>query len=94
MPRRSRPGLAEARQAVLDATVLAVACLITYLLVTRVLSRLYFISRADVLLGGLWAVIATIFVNRDSYRHSLAAAASRMAATLVSFPASHPRRGS
>jgi uncharacterized membrane protein YccC len=33
----------------------------------------------------MWAVIATIFVNRDSYQQSLAAAASRMAATSVSF---------
>lgn len=55
------------------------------LVVTRLLSRVYFFSKSDVLLGGMWAVIATIFVNRDSYQKSLAAAASRMAATLVSF---------
>jgi uncharacterized membrane protein YccC len=33
----------------------------------------------------MWAVIATIFVNRGSYEQSLAAAASRMAATSISF---------
>ena len=69
----------------MDCTLLAVACLITYLLVTRLLSRLYFVSKADDILGGMWAVIATIFVNRHSYQQSLAAAASRMAATSVSF---------
>jgi uncharacterized membrane protein YccC len=53
--------------------------------VTSVLSRLYFVSRNDDLLGGLWAVIATIFVIRDSYQHSVSAAVSRMAATTVSF---------
>jgi uncharacterized membrane protein YccC len=68
-----------------DAAVLAIACLITYLLVTRVLSLLYFISKDDDSLGGMWAVIATIFVIRNSYQQSVAAAASRMAATSVSF---------
>ena len=85
MPRRLHPGWAKFRNAVVDGAVLAIACLIIYLLVTRLLSRLYFVSQADALLGGMWAVIATIFVNRDSYQQSLAAAASRMAATSVSF---------
>jgi uncharacterized membrane protein YccC len=76
---------AEVRDAVVDCTVLAVACLVTYLVATSVLSHLYFVSRADSLLGGLWAVIATVFVSRDSYQHSLAAAMSRMSGTLVSF---------
>jgi hypothetical protein len=47
--------------------MLAIACLITYLLVTRVLSLLYFISKDDDSLGGMWAVIATIFVIRLIY---------------------------
>jgi uncharacterized membrane protein YccC len=85
MSHRPFPGWTEVRGAVVDATVLAVACVITYLLVTSALSRLYFVSRNDDLLGGLWAVIATIFVIRDSYQHSVSAAVSRMAATTVSF---------
>jgi uncharacterized membrane protein YccC len=76
---------AEVRVAVADCIMLAVACLVTYLVATNVLSHLYFLSRADSLLGGLWAVIAAVFVSRDSYQHSLAAAVSRMAGTLVSF---------
>jgi uncharacterized membrane protein YccC len=85
MPHGSFPGWAKVGAAVLDATVLGIACLITYLLVTRALSRVYFISKDDDLLGGMWAVVATIFVVRESYRQSVAAATSRMAATLVSF---------
>ena len=46
---------------------------------------MYFLSKADDALGGLWAVIATIFVFRDSYQRSVSAAVSRMSATLVSF---------
>jgi uncharacterized membrane protein YccC len=45
----------------------------------------YSASRDDDLLGGMWAVIATIFVLRDSFGKSVAAAVSRMAATSVSF---------
>src|SRR6202034_2712281 len=45
----------------------------------------YSVSRDDDLLGGMWAVIATIFVLRASFGQSVAAAVSRMAATSVSF---------
>ena len=85
MAQRTYPSWADVRTAVLDSAVLAVACLASYLVVTRLLSQLYFISRADTLLGGMWAVIATIFVIRDSYRRTVSATASRMAATFVSF---------
>jgi uncharacterized membrane protein YccC len=76
---------AQARIAILDCSILAIASLITYWLVTSLLARVYSISRSDDLLGGLWAVIATIFVCRDSYEQSVAAAVSRMAATSASF---------
>jgi hypothetical protein len=76
---------AEARTAILECCLLAIACLITYELVTRLLVHVYSVSRADDMLGGMWAVIATVFVSRDSYQHSVAAAVSRMAATSVSF---------
>ena len=79
------PTWAQAQIAILECTVLAIASLITYWLTTSLLARVYSISRADDLLGGLWAVIATIFVCRDSYQQSVTAAVSRMAATSVSF---------
>ena len=76
---------AEVRVAVLDCGVLAIACLVTYWLATYVLSRIHSVSRADDMLGGLWAVIATVFVCRFSYDQSTTAAVSRVAATSVSF---------
>ena len=79
------PPQAEVRAAAVDSFLLAAACLISYWLTTRVLSLVYSVSAADDALGGLWAVIATVFLFRDSYNKSLAAAVSRMAATLVSF---------
>ena len=80
-----RPSWPQARTAVVECVVLAVACLITYWLARNLLSRVYSVSRDDDLLGGMWAVLATIFVLRDSYAKSVAAAVSRMSATFVSF---------
>ena len=80
-----RPSSPQARTAVVECVVLAVACLITYELATRALSRVYSLARDDDLLGGMWAVLATIFVLRDSFGKSVAAAVSRMSATCVSF---------
>ncbi len=80
-----RPSWPQAGTAVVECVVLAVACLITYWLVTSALSHVYSLSPDDDLLGGMWAVIATIFVLRDSYGKSVAAAVSRMSATFVSF---------
>jgi uncharacterized membrane protein YccC len=79
------PPKVEVRTAAVDSILLAVACLASYWLTTRMLSLAYSVSRGDDELGGLWAVIATVFLFRDSYHKSLAAAVSRMAATLVSF---------
>jgi hypothetical protein len=72
------------RVAVLDSVILAIACLITFMLVTDVLTRVYHLPRADDLIGGLWAVIAAVFVFRDTYQHSVSAAVTRIAATGVS----------
>jgi uncharacterized membrane protein YgaE (UPF0421/DUF939 family) len=91
MPNTPRTGPAhrerwrEVREAVQDSVVLGVACLITYLLATDILAHLYFVSHDDEVLGGLWAVIATVFVLRSSYEQSMTAALSRVMATLVSF---------
>jgi hypothetical protein len=63
---------------------LSVATLATYLLTTHVLAQVHSLSRADDLLGGMWAVIATLFVFRDTYGQSVTVAVSRMAATSVS----------
>jgi uncharacterized membrane protein YccC len=59
--------------------------LISYWLVTRLLAHVYSISGNDDQLGGMWAVVATVFVYRYSYEESVYAALSRTAATSVSF---------
>ena len=75
----------EAREDLVKAAVLAAAAVCSYLLATGVLSRLYSASRADDLIGGLWTLISTVFVFRDSHEHSVAAAISRVSATAASF---------
>jgi hypothetical protein len=72
-------------QAVNHAVVLAICCFISFRIVTDILAAAQFLPRDDELLGGMWAVIATIFVFRYSYEESARAALSRTSATLVSF---------
>jgi uncharacterized membrane protein YgaE (UPF0421/DUF939 family) len=72
-------------QAIGTACALAISCFVSYMVITRILTRAYFISRDDELLGGMWAVAATVFVYRESYQQSVNAALSRMAATSLSF---------
>ena len=63
---------------------LALAALVSYDLTTRILTDAIS-SRDDQLLGGMWSVIATVFVYRESYKDSVSAALSRIAATSLSF---------
>jgi hypothetical protein len=72
-------------QAAGTGCALAISCFISYAVITHILTRAYSVSRDDDLLGGMWAVVATIFVYRESYQQSVRAALSRMAATLLSF---------
>jgi uncharacterized membrane protein YgaE (UPF0421/DUF939 family) len=58
---------------------------ISYSLITHMLAHMFSVSRDDDLLGGMWAVVATIFVYRHSYQQSVRAALSRVAATSLSF---------
>jgi uncharacterized membrane protein YccC len=65
------------------AFVMAIACVVSYLLTTELLGG--FIDHSDTLLGGMWAAVATLFVFRETREGSLSAGISRMAATFVSF---------
>lgn len=71
--------------AVWESVVVGLACFVSYWLATTLLSHLGSLPRDDDLLGGMWTVVATIFVLHDSYDRSITAAVSRMAATIVSF---------
>ena len=66
-------------------TMLAISCLISYWLITNILAHEYSVSRDNDLLGGMWAVIATIFVFRYGILESGRAAISRTLATFLSF---------
>ena len=72
-------------EVVIRGAILAISCVISYWLITHILANMYSISRDDDLLGGMWAVVATIFVYRYSHAESVRAALSRMAATSISF---------
>jgi uncharacterized membrane protein YccC len=72
-------------RAVSDSLMLGASCLISFVLITHLLGRAYLVSRDDELLGGMWAVAATIFVYRASSQQSMSAALSRLAATCMSF---------
>jgi uncharacterized membrane protein YccC len=63
---------------------LGLACLVSYEATTHLLRGVHSVASSDDLLGGMWAVIATVFVYRDTQTESFAAAISRMAATAVS----------
>ena len=67
------------------ALALALACLASYWLATDVLSKVHSLSSSDDLVGGVWSVIATIFVFRHTQRESVTAALTRTSGTLVSF---------
>jgi uncharacterized membrane protein YccC len=58
---------------------------VSFWLITHILAQVFSVSRDDNLLGGMWAVVATVFVYRYTYAQSAGAALSRLAATLLSF---------
>jgi uncharacterized membrane protein YgaE (UPF0421/DUF939 family) len=68
---------------VVYALSMAIACLITYLIMTQSLSR--FVDGPSDFLGGMWAVAATVFVFRETRLQSLSAGFARLIATCVSF---------
>src|SRR5580700_2970173 len=72
-------------QAISHGVLLAVCCLLSYKINTGLLTSSGFVLRDDELLGGMWAVIATIFVLRGSYEESVKAALLRTSATVLSF---------
>jgi uncharacterized membrane protein YgaE (UPF0421/DUF939 family) len=68
---------------VVYALDMAIACLIAYLIMTRCLYRL--VDEPADFLGGMWAVVATVFVFRETRSGSLSAGISRLIATCISF---------
>jgi uncharacterized membrane protein YccC len=82
--REETNGLQRIGWAAAFGTGLAFAALVSYELATRILTSAIS-SRDDQLLGGMWSVVATVFVCRESYKDSVSSALSRIAATSLSF---------
>ena len=68
---------------VIYALAMAIACAISYWVTTYGLAS--FVDRDSDLLGGMWAVVATVFVFRDTRTNSISAGFARLIATCVSF---------
>ncbi|WP_024507967.1 FUSC family protein [Bradyrhizobium sp. ARR65] len=68
---------------VVYALDMAIACAISYWLITHALQPLT--DRDSDLLGGMWAVAATVFVFRETRQDSFTAGVARLIATCVSF---------
>jgi uncharacterized membrane protein YccC len=62
---------------------MGIACLITYWIITYLLYG--FVDQASNFLGGMWAVVAVVFVFRDTRAHALFSGIARLIATCVSF---------
>jgi uncharacterized membrane protein YccC len=62
---------------------MGIACALSYAIITQLLVR--FVDEPTKLLGGMWAVVATVFVFRESRASSLSAGIGRLVATCVSF---------
>jgi uncharacterized membrane protein YgaE (UPF0421/DUF939 family) len=82
--REETNGLQRIGWAAASGAGLAFAALVSFELATRILTSAIS-SRDDQLLGGMWSVVATVFVCRESYKDSVSSALSRIAATSLSF---------
>jgi uncharacterized membrane protein YgaE (UPF0421/DUF939 family) len=68
---------------VVYALNMAIACFIAYWIMTHILFR--FVDGPSDFLDRMWAVVATVFVFRDTRALSLSAGIARLMATCVSF---------
>ena len=65
------------------ALEMTIACAISYWIITYLLAP--FVDKASDFLGGMWSVVATVFVFRDSRANAMSAGLERLIATCVSF---------
>jgi uncharacterized membrane protein YccC len=81
---RQYPGVRRlTREEMAYAAALTISCLISYASITHILTPV--VDESSSLLGGMWAVVATVFVFRDTADQSVSAGLSRLVATCVSF---------
>jgi uncharacterized membrane protein YccC len=66
------------------AVDMAIACVITYWIMLEIHDR-FGLGASSQVVGTLWAIVATIYVFRDTRANSLSASVGRIIATVVSF---------
>jgi uncharacterized membrane protein YccC len=66
------------------AVAMGLACLITYWIMMEIHDR-FGLGASSKVVGTLWAIVATIYVFRDTRANSLSASIGRIIATVVSF---------
>lgn len=64
---------------------LGISCLVTSGVLLQIYRHIHFVSEANVLLGVMWATVATVFVQHLSYTSTLNSVVSRLVATCISF---------
>jgi len=77
--------MSDRKLGLLHGATLSMLCVISYWLITHILPHAGSVSHDDDLLGGMWSVVATVFVYRYAYEETISAALSRISATLLSF---------
>ena len=65
------------------AADMAIACALSYGVITAILAPL--VREGDTMKGGMWAVVAPVFVFQDTREKALTAGRDRLIATCVSF---------
>jgi uncharacterized membrane protein YgaE (UPF0421/DUF939 family) len=65
------------------SVTMALACFASFWIMTHLLNPVF--AKDDDILGGMWAAVASAFVFRETRFNSIAASASRLVATFVSF---------
>lgn len=76
--------LSKPTKALTHGLALGISCLVTSGVTLAIYSHVHFVSEANVLLGVMWATVATVFVQHIDYTSTLNSVVSRMVATSIS----------
>jgi Fusaric acid resistance protein-like len=79
------PSAPQSLKVIIHSSLLTLACWVSYLLMTNILYPVKFLPEDDKLLGGMWSVVATVYVYQSGQTQTRSLALLRMAATSVSF---------
>ena len=81
---RQEDRLSKPTKAFTHGLALGISCLVTSEVTLAIYSHVHFVAEANILLGVMWATVATVFVQHIDYTSTLNSVVSRMVATTVS----------